>query len=450
MATKRLLLGYPWRRAHCLPLLSALLLVLCFGTSASAQLTPPPGYSAKLLSIDAVGSKAYSVAQVTQVSGISLGATVNLDAIQAAANRLAHSGLFSAVHYRYATDVGGLRVTFELQDAPFFPISFDNFPWFTDDELFNALQQAGIPLRDAAPASGPILDDISQTLEKTLATRGVHATVAHGLVTHPVADNKILEFRVVGASLKIGSVQFSDSLAANDSSIRSQFATLIGKPFSRLLVEQLIAAQVRPLYLSHAFLHVHFGSPTAGFSGNPQGPLPKEVVVVVPIEPGPVYRWNSLSWSGNHVFSAADLDTLAKTEGLTPGEPADGMKILALWDSLHSAYAHRGYLDAQIDPAENINEAAHQAAYRVTISEGIQYRMGKLVLSGLNPESEQRIRQAWRIPQGEVFDQSFFDDFLARGIAEALKGLPASRDKIGNFLQKYPDNGIVDVLLDFE
>src|SRR5690242_9401909 len=133
MATKQLLLGYPWQRAHYLPLLSALLLVPCFGTSASAQLTPPPGYSAKLLSIDAVGSKAYSVAQVTQVSGLSLGATVNLDAIQAAADRLAHSGLFSAVHYRYATDVGGLRVTFELHDAPSFPISLDNFPWFTDN-----------------------------------------------------------------------------------------------------------------------------------------------------------------------------------------------------------------------------------------------------------------------------------------------------------------------------
>ncbi|HEV2489065.1 MAG TPA: hypothetical protein VGT03_04590 [Candidatus Acidoferrales bacterium] len=438
------------RNTRCYSLLIVLLFTLSFCAPASAQLTPPPGYTAKLLSLDAVGSKVYSVAQVTQVSGLSLGATVNLDAIQAAANRLAHSGLFSAVHYRYATDVGGLRVTFELQDAPSFPISFDNFPWFTDDELFNALQQAGIPLRDTAPASGPFPDDISQTLEKTLAIRNIQATVAHNLVTDPVSESKILEFRAVGANLKIGSVQFSDPLAAGDATIRTQLAILIGKPFSRLLVKQFLAAHVRPIFLSHSFLHVHFGRPTAGFAGNPQGPLPKEVVVVAPIEPGPAYTWNGVSWSGSHMFSVGDLDTLVKTEGLSTGEPADGLKITALWDGLRSAYKHRGYLDIAVETAENFNEAAHQAAYRVTISEGIQYRMGNLVLSGLNPESEQRVHQAWQIPQGQVFDQSFFDDFLSRRIAEALKGLPASRDKIGNFLQKNPDKATVDVLLDFE
>lgn len=425
-------------------------LLMGFNHSAYAQLTPPPGYAAKLLSVSVSGSKNYSVAQVTQASGLTIGETVGRDAIQAGADRLAHSGLFAAVHFRFDTDVGGLRVTFELQDAPTFPISFDNFPWFTDDELLQSLQQAGVPLHDAAPASGSVLDDASQALQKSLATRGVNAPVAHEVVTDPIDGKKLLQFRVVSAGIKIGSIQLGDSLAAGNPAIHDQLMTLVGKPFSRLLVDQFLADHVRPLYLSQAFLHVRFGRPTAGFSGNPQGPLPNEVVIVAPINPGPAYTWNGAAWSGNRIFSFADLDTLVKTEGLTTGQLADGTKIAALWDSLRSAYEHRGYLDVQVNAEENFNEAAHQAAYRVTISEGIQYHMGNLILSGLNPESEQRIRQAWHIAQGQAFDQTYYDDFLSRGIAEALKGLPASRDKVSKFLQKDPQKASVDVLLDFE
>ncbi|HKW87269.1 MAG TPA: POTRA domain-containing protein [Candidatus Acidoferrales bacterium] len=417
---------------------------------ASAQLTPPPGYAAKLLSVDVTGTKNYSSAQVTLASGLAIGETVSRDAIQSAADHLARTGLFSDVHFRFDTDVGGLRVTFQLQDAPSFPISFDNFPWFTDQELLQALQQAGIPLRDTAPASGSILDDASQALEKALASRGVNASVAHDVATNPFDDERLLQFRVVGPSIKIGAIQFGDALAAGDTSVRDQVAALIGKPFSRLLVEQFLAERVRPLYLFHAFLHVQFGTPTAGFSGNPQGPLPSEVVVVAPTTPGTAYTWGGASWSGNQVFSTADLDTLVKTEGLVPGQPADGTKILALWESLRSAYEHRGYLDVQVNTSENFDEPAHQAAYRVAISEGIQYHMGNLVLSGLNPESEKLIRQAWQIPQGQVFDETSYEEFLSSGIADALKGLPASRDKVYKFLQRDPQKATIDVLLDFE
>ena len=430
--------------------LALLALSLLASTPANAQLTPPPGYAAKLLSVDVTGTKNYSPSQVTQVSGLAIGDTLGRDAIQAAADRLARSGLFSDVHFRFDTDVGGLRVTFQLQDAPSFPILFDNFPWLTDDELLQALQQAGVPSQGSGPASGSILDGAVGAIQKALATRGVNATVAHDVIINPVDGEKLLRFRVLGAGIKIGSVQFGDALAANDPAIHGQLTSLIDKPFSRLLVFNFLADHVRPLYLSHAFLHVHFGQPTAGFSGNPQGPLPNEVVVTTPITPGPPYTWNGATWSGNHVFSLADLDTLAKTEGLIQSQPADGTKIASLWDGLRSAYEHRGYLDVQIDPAENFDESTHRAAYRVTISEGSQYKMGNLVLSGLNPESEQRIRQAWRIPQGQVFDKSFYDDFLENGIADALKGLPASHDKIYRFLQKDPDHLTVDVLLDFE
>ena len=426
----------------------ALTIAACVGAQiVSAQAAPPA--QAKLLSLTEVGSQKYSNDQIADLSGLKDVATVDRDTIQAGADRLAHSGLFSSVRYRYSGDVGGIRITFQLQDAPTFPVSFDNFPWFTDAELSAALAQSKIPFHGEAPATGTILDAMSQTLERTLATRGVHATVNHQMSVVPGTNQRTLQFRVEGADLTVTAVQFTDPLAANDRTIQDQLSSLVGKPFSRQTIETFDFEHVRPVYLAHDYLQAHFDAPKARFAVDPLGPPPKSVVVIVPIDPGAAYTWGGITWNGNHAYTNSDLDALVKETGLASGQPADGMKIAALFESVQAAYGHRGYLDATIVHKKVFDEAAHRAAYRVDISEGEQYHMGNLVLSGLSIDVERRIRQAWRIPQGQVFDKTFYDYFLAKGIAAALKGLPAAQDQIGKFLQKNPKPATVDVMLDF-
>lgn len=432
-----------------LPVCAALALFANFCPSALPQEASSTA-DAKLLSVTQVGSQAYSTEQVTALSGLQNVATVNRDTIQAAADRLAHTGLFASVRYRYSGEVGGLRVTFELQDAPTFPVSFDNFPWFTDDELTAALNQAGLPFHGTAPATGTVLDTMAQTLEKTLATRGVHATVTHRMSALPGTDQKTLRFSVKGADLTISAIQFTDSLATNDRGVKDELQNLVGKPFSREAVERFDFEHVRPIYFSRGYLRAIFGRPEARFEADPRGPLPKSVVVIVPITTGPTYSWGGVTWNGNHAYTNSDLDALVTQSGLTVGQLADGMKIVALLQSVEDAYGHRGYLDANVVPKESFDDAAHRASYRVDISEGPQYKMGKLVLTGLSIDAERKLRAAWRIPEGQMFDKTFYDYFLAKGIAEAVRGLPAAQDKVSNFLQKNPQPGTVDVMLDFQ
>jgi outer membrane protein assembly factor BamA len=440
---RRLRLGLRW-----LPVCAVLALLASFCPSALSQL--PPSGDAKLLSVTEVGSKAYSNEQVTALSGLQNVATVNRDTIQAAADRLAHTGLFSNVRYRYSGETGGIRVTFELQDAPTFSVSFDNFPWFTDEELAAALNQAGLPFHGAAPATGTVLDTMAQTLEKTLATRGVHATVTHQMSAIPGTGEKTLRFSVEGADLTINAIQFTDPVATNDRGVKDEMQTLVGKPFSREAVEHFDFEHVRPIYLSRGYLRVTFGRPEARFEADPRGPMPKSVVVIVPITTGSAYSWGGITWNGNQAYTKSDLDALVAQSGLTVGQTADGMKIVALLQSVEDAYGHRGYLDASVVPKETFDDAAHRASYRADISEGQQYKMGKLVLTGLSIDAERKLRAAWRIPEAQVFDKTFYDYFLAKGIGDALRGLPAAQDKVSHFLQKNPQPATVDVMIDFQ
>ena len=120
---------------------------------AQQQPTAKPG-SDRLVSISGVGSHRYSSEQVAAASGLRAGSTVTRDDLQTGADSLSRLGTFSSVQYRFTTVASGIKVEFQVVDAPSFPVSFDNFPWFSDAEL-NAALKAGVVLYDgAAPGSG--------------------------------------------------------------------------------------------------------------------------------------------------------------------------------------------------------------------------------------------------------------------------------------------------------
>jgi outer membrane protein assembly factor BamA len=418
------------------------LLTVCARLTAQS----PESASARLASVEVVGSARFSSEKIAPVTGLRIGSDVTRDDLQSAANRLAKIGLFKSVQYRFTTGEGGVYVNYQLMDLPAFPVSFDNFPWFTDEEITSALKTS-VPLFDgSAPAQGAILDEISAALGKLLEMRDIRATVSHKLEGLP-DGTQVQQFQAEGADLKIGSVEFSDTLANSDRGVQTRVSDVVGKPFSRGAVKTFELEQVRPIYLSKGYLRVRFEEPNARFVGGVNSSLPNKIVVVAPVEPGDMYMWSGIKWSGNSAIQTDELDQLAK---LKASDPADGMKIEAMWQDVRNAYAKRGYLDAMLDPIPHFDEASKRVAYTVEIKEGPQYQMGTLILSGLSPEGEKRIRANWKLPHGTLFDKSVYDQFIDTGISQAFAGLPYHYDKVGKFLQQNPETGKVDVLIDFQ
>jgi outer membrane protein assembly factor BamA len=212
-------------------------------------------------------------------------------------------------------------------------------------------------------------------------------------------------------------------------------------------VELFEFEQVRPVYLARAYLKVRFGQPAAHFAENPTSPLSGQVIVAAPVDPGVAYAWGGVQWKGNDSITAPDLN---KFSALLPGDPADGNKIQSMWETVRAAYAQLGYLDAGLNPTGQFDDQAKRVMYVVDVNEGPQYHMGHLVLTGLSVEGERRLKKAWSIAPGAVFDKSVYDDFVNTGIKAAFVGLPVHYDKIGKFLQLDPHNAKVDVLLDFQ
>lgn len=425
-------------------LLAAALAALLGCTAAHAQTTA--GGSSPLASIQVAGSQRFASAQIASATGLRVGSQISRDSLQEGADRLAKLGWFSAVDYRFSSGASGVSVEYQVKDAGSVPVEFDNFVWLTDQEIKTALNSSGILFDGTAPLDGTILDAIAAQLANALDAKQVHVQVSHQLTQTP-AGLRVQEFQVDDADLRVTGVELSDPLASADHGIQQELSDVVGKPYSRTRLELFELEQVRPVYFAHAYLQVKFGEPSARFAATPSQPIPETVVALVKIDAGPAFTWGGVQWSGNTALASQDLDALLQ---LASGALADGNSIQALWDRVSDAYAQRGYLDASLTPTPQFDDAAKRVHYTVAINEGIQYRMGQLVLTGLSTEGERRIRGAWKIATGSVFDQGVYQQFLTEGIQQALVGLPFHYEKIGRFLQKNPKSASVDVLIDFQ
>ena len=426
---------------------ASLLCLLAAPVAAHAQNIPGTEISGPLVSITVTGSQRFSTDAIISATGLHKGQTVHRDDLQNAADRLIQSGEFASVNYRYQSQPAGVELEFAVADAKVVPAYFDNFPWFTDEELSQSLRKA-VPLYDGLlPENGAAVDEVADSLGKMLDSHRIGGTVTHRVLRSPDGDHPVQEFQLEGSELPVEAVFYTDQLADEDKSVHQSLSQLIGRPFSRYAIDTFNFEQVRPLYESSGHLRVKVGEPAARFTGDPTKVLNSSVTVIVPIEPGAVYKWTGASWTGNDAIPAAVLNLLI---GMIPGDLANGVKLGTAWVRVTDEYAHRGYLDADIHPSLAFDDKDSTAKSVITVVEGPQYHMGALVLSGLSLDGERRIRAAWKIAQGDVFDQKYFDDFINGGARAAFGTSPFTYSKIGHFLQKDPKEGKVDVLMDFE
>ncbi|MGB8674271.1 MAG: POTRA domain-containing protein [Candidatus Acidiferrales bacterium] len=427
--------------------LFALLAAAPVHVRANTLLQTASGDSATLGEVQVTGSKRFASEEIAPSAGLRIGSAVSRQDLQAGADRLAKLGLFATVQYKFSSGPRGVIVEYQVTDGPTVPVEFDNFIWMSDAELADGLKKAGVLYDGTAPLQGAALDAISAGLEKLLDARGVHQQVSHEAAQSASTGERVILFRVEGADLLVKSVEFGDDLAKNDPNIQQRLADIIGKPYSRSRMILFENEQVRPVYLAHAFLGVKFGPPTARFASSPSQPVPDSVIALIAIDRGPASTWSGVTWIGNHSILSQQLDALVDFK---PGEPADGNRLEALWQRVQQIYANAGFIDETQVARPQFDPHTGRVTFQVTIQEGPQYHMGNLVLTGLSIEGERRIRAAWKIPTGVVFDDGVYQDFLTQGIRQAFAGYPAHYEKIGRFLDRDAEHAIVNVMIDFQ
>jgi outer membrane protein insertion porin family len=406
--------------------------------------------SSTIASIKVTGGKKFPVEQVIAASELKPGDSVTATQIQDATNRLAALGIFSSVNFRYTSKGDTINLEFQVQEAPAYPVSFDNFPWFSDSEIGNAIRKDVGLFTGEAPGDGTMIDEMTAVIEDLLASQKIRGNVTHQLLANAVGDGMVMQFRVEGVQLRVQSVQFGDSVAADSERLKDRISDIKGQPYSLFAIEVFENEHVRPLYAAKGFLRAQIGPPQTRLIPDTNDPKETAVELSIPITPGPVYSWKGVSWLGNVAVQSPDLD---RAVDLKPGEIADGMKIEDLWQKVESYYGQHGYLDMKLTPEPQFDDAGHQISYRAIISEGAQYRMGDMIITGLSLDAEKRLRQAWQIAPGQIFDDGYYEmhmKLLSKPNRDIFGALPVHYNEFGHLLRPDSSRHTVDVLLDFK
>ena len=263
-----------------------MLSALTFSPSHVALAQTTDNSAAKLKTVHVEGVKHLSEPQVIALSGLSVGSAVGKPDLQAAADRLVQTGLFSNVNYAFQSkEEEGLYLTFKLVESARIPAYFDNFPWFTEGELSEAIKK-DLPFYDGTlPEGGATVDRVAAILGELTASRGMHTAVEHQVIANPIGEGTVQEFRIADVVLQISKLDFGDQTLAANKTIRQHLGEIQGKAYSRMLIDLFLAEQVKPIYLQQGFLRVKLGPPEIRLSGNPNQKLPDQIPVFVPVTP---------------------------------------------------------------------------------------------------------------------------------------------------------------------
>jgi outer membrane protein assembly factor BamA len=396
----------------------ALVVFTCLEFQARAQTSQNP--IAQIL-ID--GPSHFSDSQISLASGLKVGQPADDPVLSAAAGRLAGTGAFSEVSYRYTTSNGKMTVTLHVVDATKTMLcSFDNFVWFGPDEIDRAIR-AEAPLYDGAvPLNGDLAQAVATALEHLLAQHHISATVSF-LPAAKKLGSVPTEFRysAKGNLPDVTSVEFmGGQLDPGLFAVAKQ--RLMGRPFSAAYARSLAENELDVIYQNHAYLRAHFEDPQVAFLPGSNDSDPGSVKLIFTVVPGLLYVWHGADWGGIAAYSAADLD---QALGMKEGDPAALDAITGGMEKVRDAYGKKGYIFASLVASRSFDDPAHQVHYSFQIKEGSKFHMGLFAVTVFDDKTAERISKSWQLKEGEAFDTSYYKAFIRKGLPATAPGNPA-------------------------
>lgn len=371
---------------------------------AGAQQAEPKSW--KLAKVEAPNIRRFTPEQILTMTGLRIGQTVDLDMVDAALARLTQTGFFTKVGYRYSYIGDQLTVTFKMEEAKWnVPVIFDNFIWFSDDELVAAVRQAVPNFDGTAPTSGGTVATITAALERLLREKQIDGHVEYVSAYAQSGENTGHVFAVKDVALPICAVTFTGMAVISETDLIKKSKALIKSDYSRSFVADFMRDNLIPVYRERGHLKARFGDAQAKQAG---GECKNGVHVTLTVTEGAIYSWEKAEWNGNVALATQALEDML---GMRAGELANGLKIDDGFKTIKTAYGKKGYILSKLSPASSFDDANQRVAYRVAIAEGAQYRMGTVSFAGLSEADAGRLRKAWKLKEGDVYNASYLDDY---------------------------------------
>jgi outer membrane protein assembly factor BamA len=389
------------------------------------------------------GYPAAADTELLAAAGLQAGTPLGQPEIQAAAQKLSDTGLFSDVHFAF--DGSELKFTLTKADGAA-PVHFTNFPWW-DEKTLTAAVAARVPLFHGAviPESG-LQQQVTAALTALVAEKGVQATILSQPHTDPSGKTVGVAFQIDSPAVQIAEVTFAGASAGLADPVGAIEKAAAGQEFNEA-TEATLDTALRAVYHRQGYLDVAM---TKFAHGEPQFADGKvRVPVSATIVEGAQYRLAGLTLSGDVLMTQEEF---AKRAKIHVGDVVNEDLLRATLAEIAAPYKARGYLRANIkanptfDRAASFDHPAHTVSYAIDVTPGPVYHMGKLTLVNLDDEKKAQVLKYWPMKEGDAYDATAAPGFLNRNRSNlhALDGWSASYKQY-----EHEDTHVVDLVITF-
>ena len=413
-------------------LLASLLLspsAVCLDAAAQAQATAPhlmPATAYKLIAVKVTGTKRFTQQEVATASGLPVGTIAHEDDFRKAARQLGESGAFGSIAFTFSYSSAGTKLEFQVTDADkFVPARFTDFVWFTDEDLRRKVHERVPLFNGELPSVGRLPDEVSDVLQALLVEKSIPGHVEYSRKNDKSEHLEAIDYSVAGVSIRIRQLEFPGAGASELAALQAAGERLTDREYSREFVNSFVERALLPIYHERGYLKAACAPPEPKVAKSSEARSDSSqatfVDVIFQVAPGMQYKLSGLEWSGNKEFPSETLQQLvhAKT-----GQPANTVQLEDDLKSVRKLYGSRGYILSSVKVEAQFDDAAASVALRLAVDEGSVYRMGELEFRGIDNGLTARLRAAWKIRTGEVYDATYLKQFLV----QARKLLPANLD----------------------
>ncbi len=308
---------------------------------------------------------------------------------------------------------GGVRLVIRVQERPTVrTVKYEGLKRISQSDLDDRLASERVQVREGGPLNLGELYRIKSVIESLYSEKGYRFAQANFQI-EPAADGEQQVIFTIdeGDRVRIGDIRFEGNTVFRDARLRWEMKNtkesgLITRMFKKDIYNPASLSEdldkVRDVYQKAGYKNVVIGEPQIQVRvENPkasQENQKRRLVITVPVEEGNRWKIGDVSIEGNEIFPEKPLLSVFKYR---PGSWLSSETIKDGVDAIKEVYSNTGYINARVS-SELVERTDEIADVVIHVSEGDQFRVGRIEFQGNTRTKDKVLRREFRVQEGRV------------------------------------------------
>ena len=384
---------------------------------------PPPSPAPsgpRIVEIVTKGGKTVTAETIAFYLGVKVGDPFHPEILQRNFGRLWDSGLFEDLSLEKEDVPGGVKIVAVFVERPTVAdLEFRGNKKLTSSQLKDKLKEGKAEIKIGSPISFREVSKAKSVLGEAYKAEGFRSVSIETRIETVAENTRRIVFLIdEGDKLKIESIRFTGNTVFGQQTLRNAMKKTATDHWWRFYDSKSTFNQasydedvdsLRKVYQNKGYKDVVVKDPILDvYVANPKEKRPEKIKrrvrLTIPIAEGERFYFGTLKVEGSTVFPGANLEKIFQ---YTPGKPLsravleDGMK------TIDGAYRSRGYIYAFMNP-EFTEKGKNVVDVTVRITEGDQYRLGRVEFSGNKTTRDKVLRREIPLNEGDIMDIEIF------------------------------------------